>query len=101
MTIEYDDKGKFFTDIITKIPIPVIIQTVTHRIHGNIHIRQDQRIKDELDIQEKFMAVTAATVYAPNGKIMHQTNFLAVQRSQIIWVVPEDEITKTAKGSEE
>ena len=45
MTIEFDDNGKFFTDIISKNPIPVTIQTVTHRIHGNIHIREDRRLK--------------------------------------------------------
>ncbi len=30
MTIEFDDNGKFFTDIISKTPMPVLIQTLSH-----------------------------------------------------------------------
>jgi len=56
MTIEFDDKGKFFTDVTTKVTVLAIIQTATQRIHGNIHVRRDQRFKDELDIDEKFLA---------------------------------------------
>jgi hypothetical protein len=99
MTIEFDDNGKFFTDIIPKIPIPVMIQTVANRIHGNIHVRQGQRLKDELDLQEKFIAITEAVIYLPDGQVLVQTNFLAVQRDKIIWVMPDSEIEDPSKGS--
>ena len=98
MTIEFDDNGKFYTDIISKTPIPVMIQTRTHRIHGKIHVRQDQRLKDELDLTEKFIAVTDAVIYLPDGHILYQTAFLAVQRNEIIWVVPDSEISESSKG---
>jgi hypothetical protein len=98
MTIEFDDKGKFFTDIISKTPIPAMIQTVTHRIHGNIHIAQDHRIKDELDLTEKFIAVTDAVIYLPDGQVLYRAGFLAVQRDQIVWVVPDSEINDSLKG---
>ena len=49
MTIQFDDKGKFYTDLIEKESIPVTIMTVTNKIMGEIHVRPDQRIKDELD----------------------------------------------------
>jgi hypothetical protein len=101
MTIEFDDNGKFFTDIISKTPIPAMIQTVTHRIHGNIHIAQDRRIKDELDLPEKFIAVTDAVIYLPDGQVLYQAGFLAVQRDQIVWVVPDGEIKDSSKGDGE
>jgi hypothetical protein len=99
MTIEFDDNGKFFTDIITKTPIPVMIQTITQRIHGNIHVCQGRRLKDELDLPEKFIAITDAVIYLPDGQILYQANFLAVQRDEIIWVMPDSEIAHPSKGS--
>ena len=99
MTIEFDDNGKIYTDIIRKTPIPVMIQTITHRIHVNIHVKQDQRIKDELDTTENFIAITDALIYASDGQILYQTNFIAVQRDEIIWVMPDSDVTDRSKGS--
>ena len=99
MTIEFDEKGKFFTDIISKTPIPVMIQTVTHRIHGSIHVSQDRRLKDELDLPEKFIAITDAVIYLPDDQILYQTHFLAIQRDEIIWVLPDNEILDPSRGS--
>lgn len=99
MTIEFDDKGKFFTDIVSKIPIPALIQTVTHRIHGNIHVTRDRRLKDELDLPEKFLAVTDAIIYSTDEQVLFQTRFMAVQRNEIIWVIPDSEISDPSKGS--
>jgi hypothetical protein len=92
MTIEYDDKGKFFTEVITKIPTLVTLQTVTHRIHGTAHVHPNERLKDELDKPEQFLAITDATVYDQNGNVLHECKFIAVRRNQIVWVMPEDEI---------
>jgi hypothetical protein len=89
MTIEYDEKGKRFTDIITKRPVYATIQTTTHLMRGHIHVRQDQRIKDELDLDEKFLAVTDVNVLAPDGHILFQAPFLAINRDHIVWVHPE------------
>jgi len=89
MTIEFDDNGKFFTDIISKTPNPVLIQTTTHRIHGNIHVSQDRRLTDELNLPEKFLAITNVIVFLPDGQILCQANFLALSRDEIIWVIPD------------
>jgi hypothetical protein len=97
MTIEFDENGKFYTDIISKIPIHVVIQTVTHRINGLIHIRQGFRLKDELDLPEKFIAITDAIMCMPDGQIIDRANFLAVHRDEIIWVMPDEKVLDPPK----
>lgn len=89
MTIEYDEKGKIFTDIVSKIAVYATIQTTTHLLRGHIHVRRDQRIIDELDLNENFLAVTEVSVLGPDGQTLFQSPFLAVRRSHIVWVLPE------------
>ena len=91
MTIEFDEKGKFFTDVVPKVAVRSVIQTTNQLIKGNIHVRQGERLKDELDEKDIFLAVTDATVLGPDGQVLFQVPFLAVRRSQIIWVLPEGE----------
>ena len=86
-----DEKGKFFTDVVSKVTVPVFIQTVTHGIRGDMHIRPDQRLKDELDLSDSFLAITDAVILGPDGKELNRTNFLAVRRDQIVWVMPIEE----------
>lgn len=89
MSIEYDEKGKFYTDVVTKVAIPAMIQTATHFIRGFVHIRQGERIKDELERDERFLAVTQASIQdSANGSVLFKTSFIAVQRDQIIWITP-------------
>ncbi len=89
MTIEYDDKGKRFTDIVTKRPIHATVQTTKQLLRGNIHVRRDQRIKDELDLDDRFIAVTEVSILGPDGQVLFQAPFLAINRAHIIWVLPE------------
>jgi hypothetical protein len=88
MTLEFDEKGKIFTDIVSKVEVPAIVQTTQHLIRGNIHVRRDERLKDELDRDELFLAVTNASVIGPDGQTLHQARFMAVRRAQIVWVMP-------------
>lgn len=89
MTFEYNDKGKFFTDIISKIPKTVLVQTTTHLIQGTVHIHRDERLKDELDRENIFLALTEANILDAEGKTIYQSDFIAVRGSQIVWVIPE------------
>ena len=91
MTIEYDEKGKIFTEIVTKRPVHATLQTTKHLMRGQIHVRRDQRIKDELDLDDKFIAVTDATILGEDGQVLFQAPFLAINRSQIIWVMPDQD----------
>jgi len=100
MTIEYDEKGKFYTDIVTKISIPAVMQTTTHLIRGNVYVRQGERLKDQLESTEHFTAVTDAKVYDKDGNVVFSGPFLAVRRDQIIWIMPVDQSSEGNKGIE-
>jgi len=89
MTIEYDEKGKIFTDVVSKVAVYAMIQTTMHMIRGRIHVRRDQRVIDELDVNENFIAITDVTVLGADGQALFQAPFLAVHRSHIVWVIPE------------
>jgi hypothetical protein len=91
MTIEFDEKGKFFTDVVPKITIPAAVQTTNQLIRGKVHIREGERLKDELDHDDIFLAMTDAVILGAEGQVLFQTPFLAIKRSQIIWVMPEPE----------
>ncbi|WP_299026440.1 hypothetical protein [uncultured Thermanaerothrix sp.] len=100
MVTQFDEKGKFFTRVITKRPVNVIIQTPIHRIHGQVHVRPDERLKDELDQTGTFLAVTEATVYDVTGsEVVLHTHFLALQVQQIVWITPLEEISESFEGS--
>jgi hypothetical protein len=88
MTVEYDEKGKFYTDIVKKLPVSVVIQTTTHLVRGLLHVREGERLKNELERTEIFLAITAASLYGADDKILFTVPFIAIQRSQIIWIMP-------------
>ena len=93
MSTQFDDKGKFFTEIIAKNPCPSIIQTLTHRIQGIIYIKHDERLMDELT-RSCFIAVTQAIVYNSQGTPLYQSDFLTINREHIVWVIPECDIKR-------
>ncbi len=89
----FEGKGKIYTQVITKSPIKIIMQTTMHQIHGLMHVRVGDRVKDELDTADHFLAVTNAELFDISGtNLMFKTNFLAVNLNQIIWVIPEKEL---------
>jgi hypothetical protein len=97
MSIQFDEKGKFFTDVVPKIPVRAVVQTTAQLIRGNVHIREGERLKNELDRDELFLAMTDACVLAADGQTQFQAPFLAVRRSQIIWVFPDEPELRTSE----
>lgn len=96
----FEDKGKIYTQVITKSLIKVILQTAFHHIHGFMHVRIGERLKDELDTAVQFLAVTDAEVFDTTGAtLLFRTNFMAVNRNQIIWVIPEDDLEDETGGN--
>ncbi len=93
MVTQFDEKGKIFTTVISKVPVKVLIQLSTNQVKGEIHVRRDGRLKDELDSANKYVAVTNATIISQDGaKELTQCNFLSINSSQIIWIIPEEEL---------
>ena len=88
----FDQKGKIFTNVITKEPVQVIVQTITNTIQGEIHVRINQRLKDELNSDDQFLAITDATIYDSGGNLLYQSHFIAVNRSHILWLIPNKEL---------
>jgi hypothetical protein len=103
MTIEFDEKGKFFTDVVPKFPVHAAIQTTHQLVRGIVHVRQGERLKDELDRDDIFLAVTDVTILGADGQVLFQGPFLAVKRTQIVWVLPDkdlkDEFIENANSS--
>ena len=91
MATEYDDKGKYFTDIISKTAITATVQTVVQKIEGSIHVRVNERITDELDRDEPFLPMTSAKVFDQAGQMQYECDFISIRRSQIVWIIPQEE----------
>ncbi len=91
MAIEYDEKGKFFTDLVRKMPVHAVVKTTAQLVRGNVHVREGERLKDELDRDELFLAMTDASILGEDGQVEFHAPVLAVRRSQIVWVLPDAE----------
>lgn len=92
MYSSFDEKGKIFTDVISKEPVEVTVQTTSHRIHGQIHIRPNSRLKDELNQDGRFIALTQAVIYGGEGSVLYRAAFMLVQYENIIWIIPDKEL---------
>jgi hypothetical protein len=90
MVIEFDEKGKYFTEVISKDVILSHIQTQTYHIRGNIYVRKDERLSDEVNGGNGFLAVTDAEVFSPDGSILYTCKFMVVNRAHIVWLMPID-----------
>ena len=91
MSIRFDEKGKFFTEVILKETVWAVIQTVTHRILGHIHVAPEKRLKDELNQSEQFLAVTDAVIYDSTGAELYRSDFMALNLDHVIWMIPHQQ----------
>ncbi len=99
MTLHYDEKGKFFTDYVSKDVVSAIIQTVSHRIYGNLYLRSGERVSDMLNRSEPFLAITDAKVFDAAGQEILSLDFLAVNTQHVVWLAPEE--SPAENGAEE
>jgi hypothetical protein len=91
MMPEYDEKGKFFTEVISKDQILSHIQTPTYHIRGYVHVRRGERMSDELNQPNVFLPVTGAEICSPEGETLYTSDFLVVNREHIVWLMPIEE----------
>jgi hypothetical protein len=92
MIRDFDEKGKLFTNIVQKTPVPATIQTLTHRIHGEVYMKPDERLKDELNRSEQFLAVTNASILNEQGEEAFSCKFLTLNKNQIVWLIPDKDL---------
>lgn len=90
--MDFDEKGKIFTNLVQKKPVAATIQTRTHRIRGEVYIKPDERVKDELNRSDQFVAVTNATIYSDAGEEISTCKFLTLNKNQIIWLIPDTDL---------
>jgi hypothetical protein len=101
MALPFDDKGKIFTNVIPKRPIAATIQTQSQLIQGQIHVRPSERLKDEINRSDQFIAVTNAVIFDSSGQILYKCNFLTLNRDHILWLIPDEDIILPSGGTEE
>jgi hypothetical protein len=93
MSINYDEKGKYFTEVVPKDHLRAVIQTTSHRLHGTIHVSHGERILDELNRSISFIAVTDVTIYSLSGELLYRREFLSLNRDHIVWIIPEGDLS--------
>ena len=92
MITDFDEKGKIFTNIVQKTPVPATIQTLTHRIRGEVYMKPDERLKDELNRSDQFLAVTNASILNDLGEVTIVCKFLTLNKNQIVWLIPDKDM---------
>lgn len=92
MDLRIDEKGKYFTSRISKDTMPALIRTTSHVIIGNIYVRPEQRLRDDLGKDDsRFLPVTDARVYhGDNESLLYQASFLLVSFEHITMLGPLD-----------
>jgi hypothetical protein len=88
-----DEKGKFFTPHVAKLRLPVTTCIGNWIVEGTVHLKNDNRLKDELNDGETFIAITQARVREiGSDKPVYETEVLIVHKNQIVWVFPREAV---------
>jgi hypothetical protein len=92
MDYRVDEKGKVFTDRVSKLEILVTVRVDDAIIQGTLHVSSDNRLKDELNNNERFIALTQAQVWTLNGtNPIYSTEVLLINKTRINWIFPREE----------
>lgn len=88
MATQFENRETFFTTVVSKEAIDVIIQTTTHRIQGHIYVKPGERLKDGINQDDPFLAITDAEIFDTAGNALYSSDFVAVNRAHIVWLLP-------------
>ena len=92
MSYRVNEKGKYFTDHITKRSLPITACVRDWIIQGTIHLMGENRLKDELNDGETFIAITDVQISGRAGETtVYETPVLIVKTDQIAWIFPRDD----------
>lgn len=96
MDVRVDHKGKYFTERVSKRRVSVIARTPDAIIHGTACLTPDNRLKDELNNGEVFIAITDAQVKdVCDESVLYEAETLLVNKHQLIWIIPYDKEATT------
>ena len=96
--LRYNQTIYYSNDKIEKVAITVIIQTSTNIITGDIYVRPMNRLIDEMNDTDKFLAVTDAVVYEASGKVRFRTACLTVNFDNIVLIIPKEDLIHTERA---
>jgi hypothetical protein len=92
MAAQIEGQEAVSSNYISKKSTPVTIQTSTQRLHGNVHVGLGKRLKDELDGGLQFLPVTNVVIYGEDGDTLYRTHFLLINREQLVWILPDEDV---------
>lgn len=91
MDYRVDEKGKYYTNHINKRTIPVVVEVDNNIVRGIVHLTLDNRLKDELNADENFIAITQAQVYERGTeRLLYKTDVVIVNKQRIVWIFPRE-----------
>jgi hypothetical protein len=91
MDFRVDAKGKYYTTHVSKQSVEVTARVQDSIIQGTLHLAPDNRLKDELNSGEIFLAITNAQVWQVNGaEPLYSTQVLMINKDQIAWIFPRE-----------
>jgi hypothetical protein len=89
MDVRVDAKGKHYTTRVNKQSTAVIARVLDTIVMGSVHVTPDNRLKDELNSPEVFIAITDAEIWPVHGaQPLYTTEVLIVNKSQLAWIFP-------------
>ncbi len=91
-----DSKGKYYTTRVSTELLEVVVETARGQVRGFLHVRPDRRLSDELNGDQQFLAITDATVADSAGATLYRTGFLALNKNEVVWVVPANAVKQEA-----
>jgi hypothetical protein len=99
MMTAYDSNLARQSHQVKKRPIPVALQTTKQLIRGTFHVRGVMRVIEELSFEDTFIAITDAEIFNYKGDRLFKTSFVAVNRKDVVWMTPEEDIV-TNEGND-
>lgn len=85
---------------VAKETIEAVVRTSDQIIVGRLHARPQKRLKDELNVTDRFIAVTGARVYdVARAQLVYEAEFLLVAHAHIVTVTPLAAITRSSPAA--
>lgn len=92
MDYRLDQKGKYYTTHVSKRATHVLACVQGVLISGTMHLTLDNRVKDELNSGERFIAITQAQVRElHSGQVLYENDIVILNKDQITWLLPTEE----------